>query len=81
MKNKRKSILVVDTPEVCLECDFCREINEGIEACCTVRVDLKDGELYRMIDVDYCQDKPKWCPLCNMPKKENCRTRKYEWHI
>ncbi len=29
-----KSILVIDTPETCLDCRFCRELHEGIEACC-----------------------------------------------
>lgn len=70
MKNKNKSILVVDTPEVCLDCDFCREINEGVEACCMVCDDLEDSDCYRMIDVDYCQNKPKWCPLCDMPEEK-----------
>ncbi len=48
--------MLIDTPELCLESDFCRKIDEGIEACCIVRVDLKDDELYRMIDVDYCYE-------------------------
>lgn len=28
--------LIFDMPETCLDCRFCREINEGIEACCEV---------------------------------------------
>lgn len=31
-----KVALIFDMPETCLDCRFCREINEGIEACCEV---------------------------------------------
>ena len=29
-----KGFVLVDIPETCLDCRFCREIDEGIEACC-----------------------------------------------
>lgn len=64
-----KSILVIDTPETCLDCRFCRELHEGIEACCELSDEPEDKELCRMIDIDYCQEKPDWCPLKEVPKK------------
>lgn len=36
-----KSVLVVDTPETCLDCGFCFELDEGINACCLVMDDEK----------------------------------------
>lgn len=64
-----KSILVIDAPETCLDCRFCRELHEGIEACCEICDEPNDKELCRMIKVDYCQEKPDWCPLRDLPKK------------
>lgn len=40
-----KFILVIDTPETCLDCKFCREIQEGIEACCELSDGSNDKEL------------------------------------
>lgn len=64
-----KSILVIDTPETCLDCRFCRELHEGIEACCEICDEPNDKELCRMIKVDYCQEKPDWCPIQDLPDK------------
>lgn len=66
-----KSILVIDTPESCLNCRFCRELHKGIEACCELSYEPEDKELCRMIEVDYCQEKPDWCPLWDLPSKAN----------
>lgn len=63
-----KGIIVVDIPEHCLDCDFCREINEGIEACCEISIDPDDEECWRMIE-DYCQSKPNWCPIKHLSKE------------
>lgn len=65
-----KSILVIDTPETCLDCRFCRELHEGIEACCEISDEPDDKELCRMIETDYCQEKPDWCPLRDLPKRK-----------
>lgn len=65
-----KSILVIDTPKSCLDCQFCREMQEGIEACCELSDEPNDKELCRMIDVGYCQEKPDWCPLRDLPEKK-----------
>ena len=60
-----KAALIIDMPESCLDCRFCREIDEDIEACCEVIDEPDDNTLCRMIDCKdgYCQNKPKWCPL------------------
>lgn len=65
-----KAILVMDMPENCLNCRFCREIDEGIEACCEIMDEPDDNTLCRMIDNDYCQSKPNWCPLQDPPDEE-----------
>lgn len=56
-----KSILVVDTPEMCIGCmfndmQFCQAMHEGGEF-------IKDEDLER---------KPDWCPLHEIPKKKEC---------
>ena len=73
MKVSNKSILVIDTPETCLDCMFCFELDEGINACCSVMSDENDKSLCRDIQCNggYCQDKPGWCPLKELPKEEN----------
>lgn len=67
-----KSVLVMDTPETCLDCMFCFEQNEGVEAhCSVVSVDEYSG-FFRTIDCEdgYCQGKPDWCPLKEVPEEE-----------
>ena len=63
-----KAILVMDMPDSCLDCRFCREIDEGIEACCEIMDEPSDSSLCRMIE-DYCQCRPNWCPLRHVPSK------------
>ena len=63
-----KGILVMDMPDSCLDCRFCREIDEGIEACCEIMDEPSDSSLCRMIE-DYCQCRPNWCPLKKLPAK------------
>ena len=69
----RKSVLVIDTPENCLDCQFCHELDEGVEACCSISDDDKDTSLMKKIDCEYgyCQGKPDWCPLKELPNKKN----------
>ena len=66
-----KSVLVIDTPENCLDCQFCYELGEGVEACCSIMDDNKDKSLMKEIDCEYgyCQGKPDWCPLKPLPEK------------
>lgn len=65
-----KAMLILDTPKTCFDCIFCFELDEGINACCSVMSDENDEGLYRDIqcDGDYCQGKPDWCPLKELPK-------------
>ena len=67
-----KSVLVIDTPENCLDCQFCYELDEGVEACCSIMDDDKDKSLMKEIDCEYgyCQGKPDWCPLKPLPEKK-----------
>lgn len=67
-----KSVLVLDTPENCLDCRFCYESDEGVEACCSISDDDKDTSLTKKIDCEYgyCQGKPDWCPLKPLPEKK-----------
>lgn len=66
-----KAMLILDTPKTCFDCIFCFELDEGINACCSVMSDENDEGLYRDIqcDGDYCQGKPDWCPLKELPKR------------
>lgn len=66
-----KSVLVIDTPENCLDCQFCYELDEGVEACCSISDDDKDTSLMKKIDCEYgyCQGKPDWCPLKPVPDR------------
>lgn len=75
-----KAILVMDMPSNCLDCRFCREIDEGIEACCEIMDEPDDNELCRMINDDYCQCRPSWCPLQQMPEKSHTgKSDYYQW--
>lgn len=64
-----KAVLVMDMPENCIDCIFCREISECTEACCEIEFESEDDSLCRMID-NYCQEKPDWCPLRHVPDKK-----------
>lgn len=67
-----KSVLVMDTPETCLDCMFCFERNEGVEAHCSVVSGDEYSGFFRTIDCEdgYCQGKPDWCPLKEVPEEE-----------
>lgn len=67
-----KSVLILDTPETCVDCQFCCEFHEGTKACCSITDDDTDKSLMKEIDCEdgYCQGKPNWCPLKPLPKKK-----------
>ena len=56
-----KSVLVVDTPETCLDCELCFELDEGVDAICLVMSDDKDNSLCKKIICKdgYCQEKTR----------------------
>lgn len=64
-----KAVLVMDMPETCYDCRFCRELHEGVEACCELEDEPNDNKQCRMID-DYCYHKPDWCPLQELPDEK-----------
>ena len=64
-----KAVLVMDMPETCCDCRFCRELHEGVEACCELEDEPNDNKQCRMID-DYCYHKPDWCPLRELPDEK-----------
>ena len=66
-----KSVLILETPEDCGDCRFCRELDEGINACCELMDDENDSSLCRMIETEwgYCQQKPDWCPIKKLPER------------
>lgn len=66
-----KAILIIDMPKTCLDCRFCRELHEGIEACCEIVDDPVDDSLCRTIECEYgyCQGKPEWCPIKLLPER------------
>ena len=63
-----KAILVMDMPESCTECQFCREIDE-IDACCEIAREPRDESLCRMIG-KYDKERPDWCPLKEVPGRD-----------
>ena len=67
-----KSVLVMDTPQTCLDCMFCFERNEGVDAHCSVVSGDEYSGFFRTIDCEdgYCQGKPDWCPLKELPEEE-----------
>lgn len=70
MSKNKKGFIVVDIPETCLDCQFCYEFHEGIEAHCSIADDLNEPSLMRSIDIAYCQGKPDWCQIKTLPKKK-----------
>lgn len=65
-----KGFILVDVPENCLDCRFCVEVHEGIEASCELEDNPEDNELMRDIDVSYTQGKPDWCPIWALPERK-----------
>ena len=65
-----KAVLIMDMPKDCCDCKFCRELDEGVKACCEIMDNPSNSELCRIIDVHYCMEKPDWCPLKPMPEKK-----------
>lgn len=64
----RKSILVIDTPECCNECEMCEETDRNH---CVCRVSLDEIGLFnKTIEDDSA--KPDWCPLRDLPDKKPC---------
>lgn len=65
-----KALLIMDMPDNCLDCNFCFELDEGIEAYCSMMDDLDNSDLCRDLPNGYCESKPDWCPLKPLPDKK-----------
>lgn len=68
-----KAILVMDMPEACYDCKFCRELYNENGACCELTIDPDDDTLYQMIP-EHDLHKPDWCPLRELPEKKDTLT-------
>lgn len=81
----KKGFIVVDIPKICSDCDFYCEIYKDIEACCSLADDLDDPSLMRTIDMEYCHEKPDWCPIKEFPEKKPLYTengdRPLDWEF
>lgn len=62
--------ILVDIPETCLDCRFCVELHEGIEAYCALVNNPYNRDEFREIDVSYPNEKPNWCPVRVFPKRK-----------
>lgn len=67
-----KAMLILDMPDTCLDCMFCFELDEGIKARCSVVSGDEYKGFFRDIECDggYCQNKPDWCPLKELPERQ-----------
>ena len=69
-----KSIVVVNTPETCVDCIFCQEYRTKSReyAYCYVTNGDSENDI-KLIDhiYGYRQSKPDWCPLMDLPGKDN----------
>jgi len=64
-----KGFILVEVPGSCLDCRFCVELQEGIEAYCALEHNSYSHDEFKKIDVSYPQDKPSWCPIKELPKR------------
>ena len=63
-----KAILIMNMPEACYDCKFCRKLYYENGACCELTIDPDDDTLYRIIS-EHDLHKPDWCPLRELPEK------------
>lgn len=63
-----KALLVMDMPECFSDCFFCFEFLQG--AGCTIISEPGSDHLWREIKEDYCQCKPDWCPMREIPQRK-----------
>lgn len=68
-----KSLLVIDTPEICVDCIFCQEYRTKSReyAYCYVTNGDSENDM-KLINCiyGYRQSKPDWCPLKPLPEKK-----------
>ena len=62
-----KAVLVMDMPESCAGCVFCKGLNV-----CKMKSYMEKEKIFSIYTVDhylFCNTKPDWCPLREMPEK------------
>lgn len=68
-----KSVLLIGTPEICVDCIFCQEYRTKSReyAYCYVTNGDSENDM-KLIDCiyGYRQSKPDWCPLIELPSKK-----------
>ena len=71
-----KSVLVIDTPKDCGECQFCKWELGQWQHCTIVDKDIRGKDCYKSY-------KPYWCPLVQLPEKYVIKDiscdRFYDW--
>ena len=77
-----KSVLVIDTPETCIDCIFCQEYrtkNKEYAYCYVTNGDSEND--MKPIDCiyGYRQSKPDWCPLNPLPEEDHEDHYPDEW--
>ena len=80
-----KSVLVIDTPKCCYECDYCRFHGKvGYRKCLLSKgegrdfIDVQDGT------IDILKERHKCCPLRPLPKYlgfKETETETTDWHF
>lgn len=68
-----KSVLVIDTPEACCQCKFSG--SDG-DYCCVKENLIADGNM--ILEEEYLNKKPNWCPLIEIPQKYETVSMGYE---
>lgn len=59
----RKSVLVIDTPEKCLDCNLCVLDMDGSISCYYNKREICSN-------VEENNSRPEWCPLRELPNKK-----------
>lgn len=67
-----KKILVINTPENCLECPLGDNMSCAMEVCVVCKLTRKT-----VIDKE-CETTPEWCPLMNLPEKDDTDTSDFD---
>lgn len=67
-----KKVLVIDTPENCLECPLGDNMSCAMETCIICKVKRKT-----LIDKE-CETIPEWCPLMDLPEKDDVDTSDFD---
>ena len=68
----RKSVLVIDTPEKCLDCNLCVLYMDGSISCYYYKKEICSN-------VGENNSRPEWCPLRELPEEDHENNYPDEW--